>query len=99
MCCRSLARCADLESLLVDWERVKFVHCNWTLRLRILQGHSNNSSYLVFLVLVKLAFVWYHDFLSISVQRILQLVILELSSLLPFRAYYSFESPEKLSLS
>ena len=38
-----------------------------TLLLGILQSHSNNSSYLVILVLVKWASVSYHDFLSTSV--------------------------------
>ena len=45
-------------------------------------------AYLVILVLVKSAFVSSHDFLSISAQRIRQLVIIELSSCLPSRAYF-----------
>ena len=51
--CRSSAEIADLKSLLVDWERVNNFHCNSTLLRGILQSHSNNSSFLVILVLVK----------------------------------------------
>ena len=43
----------ELKSLLVDWERAKFVHHNSTLLRAILQSHSNNSSFPVILVLVK----------------------------------------------
>ena len=51
--CRSSAKIANLKSLLVTWRRVKFVHKNWALLRGILQSHSNNSSSLVILVLVK----------------------------------------------
>ena len=40
-----------------------------------------------------------HDFLSIFVRRICQLVVLELSSLLPFRACFGFEYLGELFLS
>ena len=62
--CRSSAKIAYLESLLVDWERVKMFHYSLTLLRGILQSHSNNSSFLVILVFVKWVFVLIHDFLS-----------------------------------
>ena len=48
--CRNLAQSVDLESLLVDWERVKLFRYNSTLLLGNLLNHSNNSSYLAMLV-------------------------------------------------
>ena len=48
-----LSKRVDLESLLVDWKRVNMFHKNWTLLREILQSHSNNSSFLEILVLVK----------------------------------------------
>ena len=77
----------DSERLLVDWERDKFYHFNSIL-----------SSSFAILVFVKWAFVWYHDFFSISARRIRQPEILELSSFLPFRAYFQSEFFEMLSL-
>ena len=44
--CHSSAQNEDLESLSVDWERVKIVHANSTLLLGILQGHSKNHPFL-----------------------------------------------------
>ena len=51
--CRGLALNVDLESLLVDWEREKFVHHISIPLLEILQNRSSNSSSLVSLVFVK----------------------------------------------
>ena len=42
--CRNSALIEDLESLLVDWERVKNLHYNLTLLRGILQSDSKNSS-------------------------------------------------------
>ena len=41
----------------------------------------------------------FHDFLFAFVQRIRQLVVLELFSFLPYRAYFEFEFLEELFLS
>ena len=51
--CRGFAQIANLESLLVDWERVNIFHFDSTLLLEILQSHLKNSSFLVNLALVK----------------------------------------------
>ena len=77
----------------------KMFHYNSTLLRGILQSHSNNSSFLIILVLVKWVSVSCHDFLSTSVQRIRQLVVPELPSILPSRADFEFEFLEELFLS
>ena len=41
----------------------------------------------------------FHGFLSTSVQRLRRLVVPELSSFLPSRAYFEFEFLEELSFS
>ena len=89
--CRGSALNENLESLQADWERKTISHCDFIPLLEIFPKHSWNSSVLASPATEKCAFVLSHGFLLIFTLRFRQLVDLELSSFLPFRAWFGSE--------
>ena len=90
--CRSSAKIADLESLLVVKISTK-IRLHFVEFSRVIQIIH---PFLQFLYLWSESLYLFHDFLSTSVQRICQHVILELSSFLPSRVCFGFEFLEEL---